>query len=75
MELKEFVAHFAEQFEETDPAEITATTAFHELDEWSSILGISVIALAKVQYGKQITGAEIRSCTTVEDLFNLIQSK
>ena len=75
MELNEFIKNFAEQFDATDASEIIASTEFHELEEWSSLIGMSVIALAKTQYGKTITGKEIRQCETVEDLFNLILSK
>ena len=75
MELKEFVVNFANQFDDTDPEEIQAETKFHELDEWSSLTGMGVIALAKTEYGKTITGAELRACVTVEDVFNLIASK
>lgn len=75
MELNEFVANFADQFDETDPEEIKAETKFHNLDEWSSLTGMSVIALAKTEYGKTITGAELKACVTVEDVFNLIKSK
>ncbi len=75
MELYEFVANFAEQFDDTDSSEITAETKFHDLDEWSSLVAMSVMALAKTQYGKTITGAEMRECVTVENLFNLIASK
>lgn len=75
MELKEFVANFAEQFDETDASEIQANTEFHDLDEWSSLTGMSVIALAKTEYGKSITGAELKACVTVEDVFNLIKTK
>lgn len=75
MELNEFIANFADQFDETDSSEIKSTTKFHNLDEWSSLTGMGVIAMAKTQYGKTITGAEIRSCVTVEDLFNLISNK
>jgi len=75
MELKEFVANFAEQFDETDPSEIKASTVFHDLDEWSSLTGMGVIALAKTEYGKTITGAELKACVTVEDVFNLISRK
>lgn len=75
MELNEFVASFAEQFDDTDASEIKADTIFHDLDEWSSLTGMSVIALAKTEYGKTITGAELRSCNTVEDVFNLISKK
>lgn len=75
MELNEFVANFADLFDDTDPSEITASTVFHDLDEWSSLIGMSIIALAKTEYGKAITGAELRACVTVEDVFNLISSK
>lgn len=75
MELNEFVANFANQFDDTDPNEIKAETKFHDLEEWSSLTGMGVIALAKTLYGKTITGKEIRACDTVEDVFNLIASK
>ena len=75
MELNDFVARFAEQFEDTDPYEITAGTAYKDLDEWSSILAFSVIAMVKTEFGKTVTGAEIRHCETVEDLFNTIAAK
>ena len=75
MELNDFVAKFADCFDDTDPSEITATTVFHDLDEWSSLTGMTVIALAKTEYGKAITGAELKACVTVEDVFNLINKK
>lgn len=75
MELTEFVADFADQFDDTDPSEITAETKFHDLDEWSSLTGMSVIALAKTEYGKTITGTELKACVTVEDVYNLINKK
>ena len=75
MNLEEFVNNFAEQFDDTDPSEIQTNTAFHDLEEWSSLTGMSVIAMAKTIYGKSLTGSELRSCVTVEDLFNLLSSK
>lgn len=75
MEIKEFVENFAGQFDDTDASEIQADTEYQELEEWSSLTAMSLIALAKTQYGKTITGREVRSCKTVEELFNLIASK
>ena len=75
MELNEFVANFAEQFDDTDASEIQANTEFHELDEWGSLLGMGVIAMVKTVYGKTITGKEIRECVTVEDLYKLVAGK
>ena len=75
MEISKFLADFAEQFDDTDSSEIQEDTVFHELDEWSSLVGMSLIAMVKTEYGKSITGKEIRECVTVRDLFDLIEAK
>lgn len=75
MELNQFIANFAGQFEDTDPADITAETIYKDLDEWSSLVAFAVIAMVKMEYDKTVTGTEIRHCNTVEDLFNIIAAK
>lgn len=75
MDINEFVENFASQFDETDVSEINASTLFHNLEEWSSIIAMSILAMAKVEYGKAITGAELKDCMTVEDVFDLINDK
>lgn len=69
------MANFAEQFEDTDPNEIQLDTQFHDLEEWSSLIGMMLIAMAKVSYSKVISGEELKKCVTVEDVYNLINSK
>ena len=73
MELQYFIEKLRDQFEDTAPDEITEETYFQELDEWSSLTALSIIAMVKTEYERNITGKEIRSCETVEDLFNFIQ--
>ena len=75
MELQKFIENFADQFDDTDSSEFLAETKFHDLEEWSSLTGMGVIALAKTEYGKTISGKELRECETIEDVFNLISSK
>ena len=75
MKLNDFIMNFAEQFDDIEENEIKADTDFTELDEWSSLTVLSIIAMVKTEYGKTVTGTEIRSCDTVEDLFNLINQK
>ena len=75
MDLEEFIVKFANQFDDTDTSEIQASTEYQELEEWSSLTAMSIIALAKTEYGKTITGREVRSCKTVGQLFTLISSK
>lgn len=75
MELKDFIANFAEQFDDTDASEITAATEFKNLDEWSSLIALSVIAMVDEEYDITIKGDDIRNSNTVEDLFNAVQAK
>ena len=75
MELKEFIENFAAQFEETQSNEITAITIFKDLDEWSSLTALSVIAMADEEYEVVLTGDDIRNSTTVNDLFELVKAK
>lgn len=72
MELKDFIVNFSDQFDETDISEIKGDTVFHDLDEWGSLVAMGVIAMVRTQYGKTISGKEIKDCTTVEDLYNLV---
>jgi acyl carrier protein len=75
MELNEFIENFAIQFDDTDAAEITATTVFKGLDEWSSLIALSIIAMADEEYDVALKGEDIRNSNTVEDLFKLVQSR
>lgn len=75
MDLEKFVENFASQFDETDLNEITAQTEFKSLEEWSSLLALSVIAMVDEEYDVQIKGDDIRSANTVEDLFNIVSNR
>lgn len=75
MELKDFIANFADQFDDTDASEIQANTVFHELDEYSSLIALSIIAMVDEEYDVTLKGDDMRSAVTVEDLFNIVKSK
>ena len=73
--IEEFVALFAEQFDDTDPSEIQATTVFHDLDEWSSLIGLSIIAMVDEEFDVALKGDDVKNSVTVEDLYNRVISK
>ena len=75
MELNKFVAHFAEQFEETEKSVFAPETVFHELDEYSSLIALSIISMIDEEYDVQINGNEMRTAVTIEDLYNIVKSK
>lgn len=75
MELQEFVQNFANQFDETDAEMFTPETKFRDLEEWSSIIGLSIILMVDEEYGITIGADEMKKAETIEDLFNVIQAK
>jgi len=75
MELKDFVQNFADQFDETDASVFTPETKFRDLDEWSSLIALSVIAMVDEEYEVTLKGDDIRGANTIEELFNTVKSK
>ena len=73
--IDEFVALFAEQFEDTDACEIQASTVFHDLEEWSSLIGLSIIAVVDEEFDVALKGDDVKNSVTVEDLYNRVISK
>ena len=75
MELNKFIENFADQFFDTDASEITGDTKFRELDEWSSLIALSIIAMVDEEYDVALKGDDIRNSNTIEDLFNAVKAK
>lgn len=75
MELQEFVSKFAEQFEETDASAFTADTEFKQLDEWSSMMALSIIAMVDEECEVRIKGDDLRTSATIADLFEIVKSR
>lgn len=75
MELKEFIENFKDLFDEEDLTNANESTFFKELEVWNSLSALSLIAMVYENYDVAITGNDVRSADTLEDLFELIQSK
>lgn len=75
MELKSFIENFAAQFDDTDASVFTAETKFRDLEEWSSLIGLSLIAMVDEEYDITLKGDDIKNANTIEDLFNTVKSK
>lgn len=75
MEIKEFVEKFAAQFDETEASVFTPETEFKKVDEWSSFMALSIIAMVDEGYKVKIKGEDIRNSQTIQDLFEIVKSR
>ena len=71
MEIKEFIEKFAEAIEVENVESLTPATEFHDLEQWSSMSVMIVIAFFDEEFDKQISDKEIRLAKTIQDLYNI----
>ena len=75
MEINEFVQNFADQFDDTDASVFTPETRFRDLEEWSSLIGLSIIAMVDEEYDVTLKGDDIKTSNTIQDIFDKVQAK
>lgn len=74
MDRNDFIVKFAEQFEETEPEKITYETRFRDIEEWSSLVHLSIIMMLDREYDVAIDEDDFNKLETVEDIFNYINN-
>ena len=75
MDIKEFINNFADQFDGLDASVLAPETEFKQLDDWNSLVALSVIAMIDEEYDITLKGNDIIGATTIQDLFDTVQSK
>lgn len=71
MELKDFIDKIVEQLEIESAEMLNGDTKFRELEEWSSLSVMELIALYDDEFDKQIGDVDIKKCVTISDLYKL----
>lgn len=73
--MEKFIKNFAEQFEDTDTSLFSPQTNFRDLDEWSSFTALSIMAMVCEEYDVELTAEQMRSASTIQELYDIIQSQ
>lgn len=73
--IEEFVELFTDQFDDIESGSVTPETIFHDMDEWTSLIALSVIAMIDEEFDVVVNGEEMRSSVTVQDLYDIVISK
>ena len=75
MEINEFIKKFSSQFEDTDPSLFNESLNYRDLEEWSSLIALSVIAMIDEEYNVTIKGDDLRLAANIGQLFTVVKSK
>ena len=75
MEMNDFLKNFSNQWDETERGVFTPECEFHELEEWSSLIGLAILNMIAKKYGVKVAPSELKAAVTIEDVYNLVQNK
>ncbi len=75
MDIQEFIEIFVDQFDDLELADVKPESVMRDFDEWSSMIGLSLLNMADKEYGVKLTFDELKHAITVQNLFDTIQKK
>ena len=61
--------------DDVDVAILTPETAFRKVEGWTSLVALMIITMIDEEYGVVITGDEMKTATSLQELYNLVASK
>lgn len=71
---KEFIQNFADQFDD-EPEGLTLETRFRDIDEWSSLIALSEMAMCDEEYDVIISANEMENANRIVDLYNIVNER
>ncbi|WP_043006470.1 acyl carrier protein [Comamonas testosteroni] len=70
--IDQFIENFLSAVDFQESVEVTPETELKSLPEWDSLAALGVIVMFDVEFGKAITGDDLKTCTTITDLHKLL---
>jgi acyl carrier protein len=72
MSIDEFLEQFSELYD--DAPSLSSETHFKSVPGWDSLVSLSLIMLASENFGKTLSGEDIKKLNTVEDVYVFLSS-
>lgn len=70
--IAQFIENFLTAVDFQEAVEVTPETLLKDLPEWDSLAALGVIVMFDVDFGKSITGDDLKNCVTITDLYKLM---
>jgi acyl carrier protein len=75
MDLNSFIKNMADQFDELNGLELSESTNFKTLVDYSSLTALNIISMIDDEYGVYLKGDDIRNSNSILDLFEIVKAK
>lgn len=75
MNIQDFISKIEEEFDDLQPNTLEPQDVLREKFTWDSINALIFLAHVNVEYDVELTADELIKSTTVQDLYDLVESK
>jgi acyl carrier protein len=75
MDVSEFIKKLETEFEDIPKGYLTPSIKMSDIEGWSSMHSLIVVALADTEYGVTLKGDELKKAQSIQELFDVIKSK
>ena len=75
MDKQKFLENVTKQFVDADKISLTLSTDFKNIESYDSLIGMAITVMIKDIYGVDMSISEYKSQETIENLFELVESK
>ncbi|MBN8693728.1 MAG: acyl carrier protein [Bacteroidetes bacterium] len=75
MSINEFIQKLEAEFEDMPQGTLKPDTDYRSIKGWSSMHALIIIAFIDINFNITLSGADLKSTQTVQDLYNLVQQK
>ncbi len=75
MDIEKFVKKIEAEIEDLESGTLTADKDYREIEQWSSMYALILIAMIDSEYNVTLTGEDLIASKTVRDLFEIVKKK
>ena len=75
MEIQVLVDQIEHEFDELEKGKLHSKSSIREIEGWSSMHALILIALVDNHYDVLLSGEELKNALTVEDLYHIIKKR
>ncbi|NCP46527.1 MAG: acyl carrier protein [Flavobacteriales bacterium CG18_big_fil_WC_8_21_14_2_50_32_9] len=75
MNIQELIEKLEEEIEEVEQGTLLPSTNIRNIDWWSSMHALVIIAFVDIEYNVQVSGKDLKEIQTIQDLYDLIVKK
>lgn len=73
--IETFITKLESELDTIEKGTLTPQVKYREIQDWSSMFALIIIAFCETEYSVTVTGEDLRKCETVTDLYQLVSSR